>query len=268
MAAALAGKVAIVTGAGSGIGRASALRFAREGAAVLVADVRAHKAEQTVELVEAAGGRALGCTVDVAEPEQIRSMVERAVADLGRLDVLFNNAATVRPGGVEELSIDEWDLVWRTNVTSVFAGAKYAAPHLGPGSSIISTASVSGMGGERQLVAYSATKAAVINLTKAMAVDLSPKGIRVNCICPGITLTPAMVPFMADEEMRHLTEQTLPARRMADPDDIAAAALWLASADSAYVTGHSLVVDGGLSAQSNFSTLQAVRDLRRGAHGE
>lgn len=260
-AAALEGRVAIVTGAGSGIGRASAQRFAAEGAAVVVADVREPKAQRTVELIEAAGGRAVSCGVDVGDAEQVRAMVDVAVEEFGRLDVVFNNAATVRPGGAVELAVEDWDLVWRTNVSSVFLAAKYAVPHLAPGSSIISTASVSGLGGEHQLIAYSATKAAVINMTRAMAVDLSPLGIRVNCICPGIVYTPAMRAFMDDPAMRRLSEHALPSRRLGQPDDIAAAALWLASDESAYVTGHSLVVDGGLSTRSNFSMLQGVREL-------
>jgi meso-butanediol dehydrogenase/(S,S)-butanediol dehydrogenase/diacetyl reductase len=189
-------------------------------------------------------------------------MIELAVAQFGRLDVVFNNAATVRPGGAAELSVEDWDLVWRTNVSSVFAAVKYALPHLSAGSSVISTASVSGMAGERQLISYSATKAAVINLTRALAVDLSPRGIRVNCICPGITLTPATASLMADDDMRILAEGIVPMRRLGQPDDVAAAALWLASDESAYVTGHALVVDGGLSSVSNFTLLQQARDLR------
>ncbi|MDO8365015.1 MAG: SDR family oxidoreductase [Actinomycetota bacterium] len=254
----LDGKSVIITGAGSGIGRASALQFAAEGASVTVADVRGHKAQQTVDLVQAAGGRAIAVEVDVSQAAQLSAMVDRTLAEFGRLDVLFNNAATVRVGGAVELAEEDWDIVWRTNVSSVFLGAKYAAPHIAPGGSIISTASISGIAADENLIAYNATKAAVINLTRALAVDLSPKGIRVNCICPGVTLTPAMKGYLANERLHDLLVNTTPIRRLGQPDDIAAAAVWLASDAAGFVTGHSLVVDGGLTAQHAFSLMQQV----------
>jgi NAD(P)-dependent dehydrogenase (short-subunit alcohol dehydrogenase family) len=253
----LAGKVAIVTGAGSGIGRASAVRFAREGAAVVVADVRLRKADETAALITEAGGSAIALETDVSQAVQIDAMVGRAVAEYGRLDVLFNNAATVRPGTAVDLSEADWDLVWRTNVSSVFLGAKYAVPHMTPGSSIISTASTSGLAAEPALVCYGTSKAAVIALTRSLAVDFGPLGIRVNCICPGITMTPAMRSFMADDAVRQRTESVLPARRLGHPDDIAAAALWLAGDESAYVTGQAITVDGGLTAISQFAITQS-----------
>jgi len=257
----LAGKAVIITGAGSGIGRASAQLFAAEGALVAVADVRLHKAQQTVDLLAADGHRAIAIEVDVADPEQVRQMVEATVAAFGRLDVLFNNAATVRVGDAVELAIDDWDVVWRTNVSSVFFGAKYAVPHMPPGSSIISTASLSGLGADQGLISYNATKAAVINLTRTMAVDFGPKGIRVNCICPGVTMTPAMKGYMSDERLRDLILAATPSARLGEPEDIGRAAVWLASDQAQFVNGQPIVVDGGLTIQNGFSLMQQARSL-------
>lgn len=257
----LAGKAVIITGAGSGIGRASAQLFAAEGALVAVADVRMHKAQQTVDMLAADGHRAIAIEVDVADHEQVRWMVEHTVTQFGRLDVLFNNAATVRVGDAVELSVEDWDVVWRTNVSSVFYGAKYAVPRMPPGSSIISTASLSGLGADQGLISYNATKAAVINLTRTMAVDFGPKGIRVNCICPGVTMTPAMKGFMSDERLRDLIIAATPSARLGEPEDIGRTAVWLASDQAQFVNGQPIVVDGGLTIQNGFSLMQQARSL-------
>ncbi len=253
-------KVAIVTGAGSGIGKASALRFAAEGAAVVVADVRAAKAEETAGEISDRGGRALACAVDVSDAGQVEAMVGAAAGAFGRLDVLFNNAATTRLGDAVALSLADWDLIWRTNVSAIFVAAKHAVPLMGAhgGGAIISTASVSGLLADRGQVAYAATKAAVIGLTRALAVDHAAAGVRVNCICPGMTATPPMVRAAGDETLRARMNATSPMGRWAEPEEIAAAAVWLASEQSSYVTGQSIVVDGGMTAQSHFSTVSHV----------
>jgi meso-butanediol dehydrogenase/(S,S)-butanediol dehydrogenase/diacetyl reductase len=250
-------KVAIVTGAGSGIGRASAIRFAAEGAKVVVADVRLAKAQETVDLI---GKDAIAAEVDVSDPAQVEAMVQAAVDAFGGLDVLFNNAATTRLGTAVELSAEDWSMIWSTNVSSVFFGAKYAVPVMAArgGGSIVSTASVSGLAADGGQVAYAATKAAVINLTRALAVDHAAQGIRANCLCPGMTATPSLLyALKADDHLRAVGSAAPPLRRLADPAEMAAAAVWLASSESSYVTGETLVVDGGLTSQTHFSQISS-----------
>jgi meso-butanediol dehydrogenase/(S,S)-butanediol dehydrogenase/diacetyl reductase len=251
-------KVAIVTGAGSGIGRASALRFAREGAAVLVTDIRLGKAQETVDEIRTAGGTSLAQAVDVGDPDQVEGMVQTAVSELGRLDVLFNNAATTRLGTAVELSAEDWAMIWNANVSSVFFGAKFAVPVMAAqgGGAIVSTASVSGLAADGGQVAYAATKAAVINLTRALAVDHAAQGIRANCVCPGMTATPSLLHALkTDDHLRVVGSAAPPMRRLAQPEEMAAAAVWLASDEASYVTGETIVVDGGLTAQTHFSQI-------------
>lgn len=261
----LEGRVAIVTGAGSGIGAASARRFAAEGAAVLVVDIRGARANQTVTSIIDDGGHAYALEADVAEVAQVEAMVAEAVSQFGGLDVLFNNAGTLRPGTAVELSVDDWDRVMAINVRSVFLGAKFAVPAMEErgGGSIINTASVSGLHGDGGAVCYAASKAAVINLTRALSTDHAPAGIRVNAICPGTIETPPVMHMMAEPEthQRNLDAHTM--GRLGQPEEIAAAALWLASDESSFVTGEHLVVDGGLRAQS---PLGRLGDPRPPAH--
>ncbi|HEU4842177.1 MAG TPA: glucose 1-dehydrogenase [Ilumatobacteraceae bacterium] len=249
----LSGKVAIVTGAGSGIGRASALRFAAEGASVVAADLRGPKVDETVALIERDGGTAAPCQANVADAADVERMVAVAVDTFGGLDALFNNAGTLRPGTAVDLAVEDWDLVMAVNVRSVFLGAKFAVPALVArgGGTIVSTASVSGLNGDPASVVYSASKAAVINLTRSLAVDHASQHIRVNCICPGAIETPPVGRMLADAEARRRSERAHPLGRIGQPEEIAAAAVWLSSEESSFVTGQAIVVDGGLTAQSH-----------------
>jgi NAD(P)-dependent dehydrogenase (short-subunit alcohol dehydrogenase family) len=254
-------KVAIVTGAGSGIGRASAIRFAAEGAAVVAADIRLGKAAETVELIEGEGGRAAACQVDVASSPDVARMVAAAVETFGTLDALFNNAGTIRPGTAVDLSVEDWDLVMAVNVRSVFLGAKHAVPVMAAngGGAIVSTASVSGLLGDPSSVVYSASKAAVINLTRSLAVDHAKQNIRVNCICPGAIDTPPVGRMLKDPEIRQRSEKAHLLGRIGEASEIAAAAAWLLSPESSFVTGEALVVDGGLTAQSHMRGMNDPR---------
>jgi len=261
----LENKIAIVTGAGSGIGAASAKRFAEEGAAVVVADIRAHKAQETVDAISDAGGHAVAVGVDVADAASVAAMVDAANRHFGGLDVLFNNAGTLRPGTAVELSVDDWDLVMAVNVRSVFLGAKYAVPLMEArgGGSIINTASVSGLHGDGGAVVYAASKAAVINLTRALSTDHAPAGIRVNAICPGTIQTPPVQRMMQNAEALQTNLDAHSLGRLGRPEEIAAAAVWLACDESSFVTGEALVVDGGLRARSPLGRLVDPRPAHK-----
>lgn len=245
-------KIAIVTGAGSGIGAESAVRFAQEGAAVVCADIRQARAEQTAEAIRAAGGRAIGVEVDVRSAASNEAMVNAAVGEFGRVDVAFFNAGTIRPGTAVELSEEDWDIVMDTNVKSIFLGAKYVVPVMadGGGGSIVCTASVSGLRGDPAGVVYGASKAAVINLTRCLATDHGGQGIRVNCICPGAIDTPPVQRMLSGEGVRERAGKAYLLGRIGEPSEIASAAVFLASDQSSFITGEALVVDGGLTSRS------------------
>jgi NAD(P)-dependent dehydrogenase (short-subunit alcohol dehydrogenase family) len=247
----LNGKVAVVTGGASGIGRAACLLFARENAAVVVADVNENTGRAVSEEIVRSGGRAVYQQCDVSRAADCRRLVERAVAEFGGIHVLFNNAGIIRRASVTELSEADWDRVMDVNVKSVYLLSGEVIPvmaRLG-GGAIINTASGWGLAGGPKAAVYCASKGAVVLLTKAMAIDHGPQNIRVNCICPGDTDTGMLrteaqqlgVPtdkFLAGASQR-------PLRRMGTPDEIAQAALYLASDASSFVTGTALVVDGG-----------------------
>jgi NAD(P)-dependent dehydrogenase (short-subunit alcohol dehydrogenase family) len=252
-------KVAVVTGAGSGIGRSSATRFASEGAAVLVADVRGEKAEKVAALIVDAGGRAIASDTDISDPGQVEAMIVRAVRELGGLDVVFNNAAISLPGCAIDLVADDWDAMWRTNVSSLFHAAKVAVPVMAErgGGAIVATASVSAIFADGNNVGYAATKAAVIGLVKALAVDHARQGVRVNAISPGVTATRPMLAALGSDQgtLYGQAVESQPAGRIGLPDEIAAVAVWLASDEASYLTGQNIVVDGGLTSESQFSRL-------------
>jgi NAD(P)-dependent dehydrogenase (short-subunit alcohol dehydrogenase family) len=261
----LDGKSAIVTGAGSGIGRASAIRFAEEGAAVVVADVRLAKAAETAEMIKGSGGQAVAVEADVRRADEVERMIGAAVENFGGLQVLFNNAGTIRPGNAVQLAEEDWHLVMDTNVTSVYLGAKYAVPVMTEGGSIISTASVSGLAGDPSSIVYGASKAAVVNLTRCLAVDHARQGIRVNCICPGAIDTPPVGRMLSGEGAREAAGRTHLLGRIGRPEEIAAAAVWLASDEASFITGQALVVDGGLTAQSHLRNMGDPRPAHRRA---
>jgi len=251
----LEGKVALVTGAASGIGESTAEVFAREGARVMIADVQDELGRNVVERIRAAGGTAEYVHCDVAVGEDVGGMVRATVDTFGALDILYNNAGLARTGTVTEISEEDWDLVIDVDLKSVYLGCKYAIPEMrrSGGGSIISTASIAGIRGSPRLNAYSAAKAGVINLTRTLAAEVGADGIRVNCICPGIIVTPIwqQVGTLADEQRAAMWEmmgQRVLLRRVGMPEDIARGALFLASEDSSYITGHALVIDGGLTA--------------------
>jgi NAD(P)-dependent dehydrogenase (short-subunit alcohol dehydrogenase family) len=249
----LEGKVAVITGGGSGIGRASALRFAAEGAQVLVVDWSSRKSQSAVEEITAAGGEAAAFVANVRSAEACRDMIEAAVDRWGRLDVLFNNAGTTRPGQAPDLSEEDWDVVHETTLKSTWLGCKYAIPHMrrAGGGSIVNTASVEGLLGDRDSVAYCAAKAGVVNLTRCLAVDHAHENIRANCVCPGVIATPAVVSWLMPEaEQQARMAQLHPIGRLGQPEEVAALALFLASDEASFVTGAAGPVDGGLIAES------------------
>ena len=244
----LLNKVAVITGSGSGMGRASALLFAQEGAKVAVADIDGKAAEQTVQLIKDKGGEASPIDADVSKATDVARMIKTTVDTFGRLDILFNNAGyPMLPNPVENVEEALWDKIMAVNVKGIFLGSKYAVPVMKQqrGGVIINTASISGVRPRPGQSAYATSKGAAILLTKALAIELAPHNIRVNCINPTATETPMLPKLGATQETVKGIISTIPLGRLAQPTDVAHSALYLASDESAMVTGIALDVDGG-----------------------
>ena len=248
----LKGKVAIITGAGSGIGKASAEVFAEEGAKVVVVDWNKETGTQTSEIICQTGGEAIYCYADVSNARDVEALVNTTVEHYGRLDVLFNNAAIQIMAKLADTAEDVWDRIHRVNLKGVFLGCKYAIPAMiRGGGSIINMASVLGFIADPDLAAYCAAKGGVIALTKAGALAYGPQGVRLNCLCPGDVETPLLEDYFNKDpnpdRLRQEVSSKYALRRIANPREVAQFAVFLASDASSFVTGSTLVVDGGLT---------------------
>ena len=247
-------KVAFVTGAASGIGRAAALAFAREGASVVVADVSEQGNQETIRMIEDQGGRALAVRCDVTRAEDVKAALDKTVEAFGRLDFAFNNAGILPTKAAPTAEYDEadWNRIIDTNLHGVFLCMKYEIPLIlkQGGGAIVNTSSGAGVIGIKGSPAYTAAKHGVIGLTRAAALDYAAQNIRVNAVCPGYTDTPMMGRFTGGTpEGRAKLIAAVPAGRVGKPEEIAAAVLWLCSDAAAFMVGHAMVIDGGHTVQ-------------------
>jgi hypothetical protein len=242
----LSGKVAIITGGDSGIGRAVAIAFAREGADILLSYLNEEEdAQSTAEVVRSAGQKVVLAPGDITDEQHCKDLVDRAIAELGRLDILVNNAAFQRVHkSIDEIGADEWDTTMRTNIYAPFFLAKAAVKHLPPGSSIINTTSIQSRDPSGGLLAYATTKGALSNFTAGLAQMLASKGIRVNAVAPGPIWTPLIPSTMPPEKVEKFGTNT-PLGRVGQPAELAAAYVLLASDGASYITGAVLPVTGG-----------------------
>jgi NAD(P)-dependent dehydrogenase (short-subunit alcohol dehydrogenase family) len=246
-------KVGLVTGGGSGIGRATALAFVRKGAKVVVADVAVNDGEETVRLIKESGGNAIFLKCDISKAAEVEAMVNKAVGTYGRLDYAFNNAGIL---GIMSAIVDYpeeiWNKVLSTNLTGVWLCMKYEIPQMlrQGGGAIVNTASVQGFVGGPGFSAYNASKHGVIGITKTVALEYAKAGIRVNAVCPGVIETPMNERIESEHpEMRSLLLERHPVGRFGMPNEVAEAVVWLCSEAASFVTGHALVIDGGFIAQ-------------------
>ena len=252
MSGRFAGRGILVTGAGSGIGRAAAQLFANEGGRIVVVDQDENEAQATVTSIRQAGGEALAIGADVSREADCRGMVERALAAYGRLHVAFNNAGIGASGfAVADEEEVTWSRLIDVNLTGIFLAMKYEIPAMvgAGGGAIVNTASVAGLVGERGIGAYSASKHGVVGLTRTAALDYIGQGVRINAVCPGATRTRILANWFQDPKVESFILSRHPIGRIAEPEEIARAVLFLASDDASFIVGHALAVDGGLTAQ-------------------
>jgi NAD(P)-dependent dehydrogenase (short-subunit alcohol dehydrogenase family) len=252
MSGRFAGRGILVTGAGSGIGRAAAQLFANEGGRVVVVDQDESEAQATVTSIRQAGGEALAIGADVSREADCRGMVGRALAAYGRLHVAFNNAGIGASGfAVADEEEVTWSRLIDVNLKGIFLAMKYEIPAMvgAGGGAIVNTASVAGLVGERGIGAYSASKHGVVGLTRTAALDYIGQGVRINAVCPGATRTRILASWFQDPKVESFILSRHPIGRIAEPEEIARAVLFLASDDASFIVGQALAVDGGLTAQ-------------------
>nr|WP_263326861.1 glucose 1-dehydrogenase [Neobacillus sp. Marseille-Q6967] len=241
----LENKVAIITGGGGGIGRATAVRFAKEGARVLVADIGEEAGIKTVHLIKENGGEAEFVRVNMTKPEDVEHMVQKAVDTFGKVDILINNAGVKSDEKkIPDVSLEEWQEVFDINTTGVFLGMKYVIPKMESGGSIVNTASIAGIKGQKLVAAYSASKSSVMALTKTAATEFGKKNIRVNAIAPGIIDTDMVEDWKKTKKWPVLSTANA-LNRIGQPEEIANTILFLASDEASFITGETIVIDGG-----------------------
>ena len=255
MSGRVAGKIALITGAGTGIGRATCVRLAEEGAEVVVTSRNPSHVEETCAEVEAAcGTKPLGLRLDLSERTAVDAVVADVAGRFGRIDIVSNNAGIELLHGptVEETTDEEWELVFRVNVTGTFWVCRAALPHMADGGSIVNTASINSLVAWPNDSSYTMSKGALLQFTRAMALDVAPRGIRANCVCPGVIDTPLTDLFLDDaddpDSLRREYEAAAPLNRMGTAREVANCILFLASDESSFVTGSALLVDGGTTA--------------------
>ncbi|WP_033828973.1 SDR family NAD(P)-dependent oxidoreductase [Bacillus andreraoultii] len=241
----LENKVAIITGGGGGIGRATALRFAKEGAQVVVSDLQEEKGVETVHLIKETGGDGLFIKTDMTNPTEVEALIEETIKAYEKIHILFNNAGVSSlEKKLPNVSLEEWQKVVDINMTGVFLGMKYVLPKIQKGGSIINTASIAGIKGQKLVAAYSASKASVIALTKTAATEYGRKNIRVNAIAPGIIDTEMVTDWKKTDKWPILSTANA-LRRIGKPNEVANAVLFLASDESSFITGETIIIDGG-----------------------
>lgn len=251
----LLNKVAIITGGNSGIGKATAILFAKEGAKVVIAARKLEEGREVVDLIKKNGGKAVFLRTDVSKEAEVKNLIDFTVKLFGRVDILYNNAGVELAKPVTETTSEELDYVVGINLKGIFYGCKHVIPHMikNGGGSIVNTASIAGLVGSPNLAAYCASKGGVVLLTKQIALDYAKKGVRVNCVCPGAIMTPMVKRFVEkspnpEQAIKNL-DSMHPIGRVGKPEEVASAVLFLASDDSSFITGHALAVDGGFTAQ-------------------